>query len=105
VLDARQRGNTLRFANHSAEPNAEARITMVDGDHRVAIYAKEDIAPGEEIFYNYRRVPQAARSACRAAANMARRRVARRSWGGGRLGTPSLLQRLICLALPSLAQV
>lgn len=26
---------------------------MVDGDHRVAIYAAKDISTGTELFYNY----------------------------------------------------
>ena len=26
----------------------------MDGEHRVAIYAKKDIAPGQEIFYDYK---------------------------------------------------
>lgn len=26
---------------------------MVDGDHRVAIVTNRDMAPGDEIFYNY----------------------------------------------------
>lgn len=34
-----------------------ASVLMVDGDHRVGIYAKEDIAAGAELFYNYRCAP------------------------------------------------
>lgn len=37
----------------SDEPNCRVQIKMVDGDHRVAIYAAKDIAAGTELLYNY----------------------------------------------------
>ena len=49
VIDAGVGGNEARFINHSCEPNCEA----VDYDGRIFIEALRDIAPGEELFYDY----------------------------------------------------
>lgn len=37
----------------SDQPNCRVQIMMVDGDHRVAIYAAQDIPTGTELLYNY----------------------------------------------------
>ena len=49
VIDAGVNGNEARFINHSCEPNCESVIEH----RRVYIEALRDIAPGEELCYDY----------------------------------------------------
>ena len=48
-IDAVHHGNDSRFINHSCDPNCESDV--VDG--HVYIVAIRDIAPGEELTYDY----------------------------------------------------
>lgn len=49
VIDAKHGGNASRWINHACEPNC----TSDDSSGRVYIRALRDIAPGEELFYDY----------------------------------------------------
>ncbi len=49
VVDGAVDGNESRFINHSCDPNCKAFIE----DDRIFIYSKRDIAPGEELNYDY----------------------------------------------------
>lgn len=49
VVDATYGGNDSKFINHSCAPNCEAVVE----DKRVFIDSARDIAPGEELSYDY----------------------------------------------------
>lgn len=51
TIDGKGRSNTARYINHSCRPNCEPQLT--DDEKQVFIYAKKDIAPNEELTYNY----------------------------------------------------
>lgn len=49
ILDASVDGNEARYINHSCAPNCEAVIEK----RHIYIYALRDIAPGQELVYDY----------------------------------------------------
>ncbi|KAH8816363.1 hypothetical protein F5884DRAFT_219357 [Xylogone sp. PMI_703] len=57
VIDAARLGNKTRFINHADNEkdglNCEAKIMLVNGEHRIKFSALRDIAVGEELLFNY----------------------------------------------------
>jgi SET domain-containing protein len=49
VIDANVGGNAARWINHACETNCEAD----ENEGRIFIKATRDLAPGEELFYDY----------------------------------------------------
>ena len=49
IVDAAVEGNVARFINHSCDPNCDAVVE----DGRIWITTIRDVAPGEELAYDY----------------------------------------------------
>ncbi|PPQ88311.1 hypothetical protein CVT25_012371 [Psilocybe cyanescens] len=54
ALDSAYAGNNTRYMNHSAEAsNCHTRVVLVNGEHRIGVYAARRIEKGEELLINY----------------------------------------------------
>jgi hypothetical protein len=52
-VDASRKGNEARLINHSCDPNLETQKWSVRGEPRIGLFALREIAPGEELTFNY----------------------------------------------------
>lgn len=54
-IDATRKGNRARFFNHVRDEEATVvpRIMKMNGDHRIGMFAKTTIEPGQELTFNY----------------------------------------------------
>ena len=64
VIDTTMKGNIARFTNHSCNPNMYTKIVSVDGTNHIIFFTRVDVAPGEEMTYNYRFDAESGRVPC-----------------------------------------
>ena len=53
VIDARDKGNLLRFANHSFQPNSKGTYAYFSGFYHLIVITLKNVLKGEQITYNY----------------------------------------------------
>ncbi|KAF5939884.1 hypothetical protein HYC85_021051 [Camellia sinensis] len=58
VVDAMHKANYASRICHSCRPNCEAKVTAVDGQYQIGIYAVRPIEYGEEIAFDYNSVTE-----------------------------------------------
>ncbi|XP_029117517.2 histone-lysine N-methyltransferase ATXR3 [Elaeis guineensis] len=58
VVDAMHKANYASRICHSCRPNCEAKVTAVDGQYQIGIYAVRPIGYGEEITFDYNSVTE-----------------------------------------------
>ncbi|XVF44484.1 hypothetical protein PTKIN_Ptkin02bG0126700 [Pterospermum kingtungense] len=58
VVDAMHKANYASRICHSCHPNCEAKVTAVDGQYQIGIYALRAIQYGEEITFDYNSVTE-----------------------------------------------
>lgn len=58
VVDAMHKANYASRICHSCRPNCEAKVTAVDGQYQIGIYAVRPIEYGEEITFDYNSVTE-----------------------------------------------
>ncbi|KAJ1698179.1 hypothetical protein LUZ63_006691 [Rhynchospora breviuscula] len=58
VVDAMHKANYASRICHSCRPNCEAKVTAVDGQYQIGIYATRPINYGEEITFDYNSVTE-----------------------------------------------
>jgi hypothetical protein len=52
-VDAMHYNNYAARLSHSCDPNVEVSLKAIEGKYCINFYAKRDVAPGEELCYNY----------------------------------------------------
>jgi len=73
ICDATMMGSIARFLNHSCAPNAFTRIVKHENTKKIGIYAKRDVAEGEELCYDYKFPIEDVKIPCHCGAEMCRR--------------------------------
>ncbi|PSC75269.1 Histone-lysine N-methyltransferase, H3 lysine-4 specific isoform A [Micractinium conductrix] len=79
VIDATRAGNAARYINHSCEPNCYTwvLVDMYTGKKSIGIFARRDVAEGEELSYDYKmeREPDGAPIPCNCGARCCAKRM------------------------------
>ncbi|KAG7448795.1 SET domain-containing protein [Guyanagaster necrorhizus] len=53
TLDSTYLSNESRYMNHSKQSNCRSITKLVNGEHRIGIYANRRMQPGEELLFDY----------------------------------------------------